>query len=128
MDETELTKEEKLERRKAQIELNKKKRNTTIFLLCTSLIQILVTLVIIVAFFFISLFIVVRVFDPQGETAPLVMQGLMFVEFIAGLILGFMAFTAIVRWIIKKFQLEGKIKDDVLARYKKVDSDEKKRR
>lgn len=125
MDEYELTPEEKQARKMAKIEYNRKKRNTNLFLFCTCIVQIVVTLAIIVALFVASLIIVSKVCDPNGTTAPRVMQILMFVEFIGGLILGFMAFSAIVRWVIKKFNLETKINADVIARYKKTPKEKK---
>lgn len=115
-----VTDKEKEEIKKRKIDFAVKKKNTSIFLICTTIIQIIVTFSIILAMFIATLIIVGR-FAPLTEaTAPQVMKPLMFIELIAGLILGFKAFTAIVRVIIKKFNLKGKIKDDVLARYEKI--------
>lgn len=125
MDEYELTPEEKKAQKMAKIAFQRKKRNTNLFLFCTCIIQIVVTLAIIVALFILSLVIISRVFGPDSEVAAKIMQILMFVEFIGGLILGFMAFSAIVRFIIKKFDLESKINADVIARYKKQPKDKK---
>lgn len=123
--EEELTKEEKLAKRMAKIEYNKKKGNTNIFLFCTSIIQIAVTLFVVVGLFLASIFIVTRFLEPNSFEARKLLQILMFVEFIGGLILGFKIFASIVRFIIKKFNLEDKINQDVINRYKKLPKKDK---
>lgn len=117
MDEYELTPEQKKER----IEAQRKKRNTNLFLFCTVIIQVVVTLVIIVALFVVSLILVSLIFGKDSDWAPKIMSALMLAEFIGGLILGFIVFSAIVRLIIRKFHLEDKLTKEVLDRYKKVE-------
>lgn len=121
MEEYELTPEQKKER----IEAARRKRNTNIFLFFTVIIQIVVTLTLIIAMFVASLLLVSVICGKDSVWAPKIMQVLMIVEFIGGLVLGFMIFTAIVRFIIRKFHLEDKLTQDVLNRYKKIEKEDK---
>lgn len=121
MEEYELTPEQK----KARIDATRRRRNTNIFLFFTVIIQIVVTLAIIIGMFLISLVLVSLICGKDNIWAPKIMQVLMFAEFIGGLILGFMVFSAIVRLIIRKFHLEDKLTQDVLNRYKKIEKEDK---
>ncbi|MCQ2589454.1 MAG: hypothetical protein MJ179_03425 [Treponema sp.] len=117
MEDRELTPEEK----KMKIEAQKRKRNTNIFLFFTVIIQIVVTLAIIIGLFVVSIVLVSLIFGKDNVWAVKIMNVLMFTEFIGGLILGFIVFSAIVRLIIRKFHLEDKLTKEVLDRYKKVE-------
>lgn len=103
-----------------------KRKNSTIFMLVTTLIEIAVSLVAIIALFCISAFFIFKVFH-AGDTkaGAVIFEILTIVSFIGGMIIGFILYKICARWLIKQFKLEDKLSDDVLMHYKKLTKEEK---
>ena len=111
---------EELERRKKdKIEFQVKKRNSTIFVLCSTVIQIVETLVILAALLFADLMLMFKVFDLNKiEVGPTILQLSFFGLFFVGLILGFFAYKYTMYFIVTKFDLTSKLLDTTLEHYK----------
>ena len=111
---------EELERRKKdKIEFRIKKRNSTIFVLCSTVIQILETLIILAALLFADLMISFKLFDLNKiEAGPTILQLSFFVLFFVGLVLGFFAYKYTMYFIVTKFDLSSKLLDTTLEHYK----------
>lgn len=111
---------EELERRKHdKIEFRIKKRNSTIFVLCSTVIQLVETLVILCALLLADIFVMFRIFNLNDVPAgPTILQFSFFVLFFVGLILGFFAYKATMKFIVTKFDLSEKLLDSTIAHYK----------
>ena len=111
---------EELERRKKdKIEFRIKKRNSTIFVLCSTVIQILETLIILAALLFADLMISFKLFDLNKiEAGPTILQLSFFLLFFVGLVLGFFAYKYTMYFIVTKFDLSSKLLDTTLEHYK----------
>ena len=111
---------EELERRKKdKIEFQVKKRNSTIFVLCSTVIQIVETLVILAALLFADLMLMFKVFDLNKiEAGPTILQLSFFLLFFVGLVLGFFAYKYTMYFIVTKFDLSSKLLDTTLEHYK----------
>ncbi len=125
MDYEELDEAEREKRKQEKIKWQAKKRASTLFMICTSVFEILITLIVILLLFVLSAFLVFRVFNANGETGQLVFEILSIIIFIGGMILGYFLYKIIARASIKKFHLEDKLLDEVLLHYKKLTKEEK---
>lgn len=119
---------EELERRKKdKIEFRIKKRNSTIFVLCSTVIQILETLIILAALLFADLMISFKVFDLNKiEAGPTILQLSFFVLFFVGLVLGFFAYKYTMYFIVTKFDLTSKLLDTTLEHYKTLKKEKRR--
>lgn len=126
MDYSEIDEEEKKRRKELAVMMRTKRKNSTIFMLVTTLIEIAVSLVAIIALFCISAFFIFKVFH-AGDTkaGAVIFEILTIVSFIGGMIIGFILYKICARWLIKQFKLEDKLSDDVLMHYKKLTKEEK---
>ena len=111
-------------RKKDQIEWRKIKKNTDLFTIVMTLIEILVTLAVILVLFLLTAKITFSVGDPNLESTQRVFLILMLVVFFGGLFIGFILFKLIARWAIKHFELETKLTDEVLDHYTKKAKDD----
>ena len=120
---------EELERRKRdQIEYRNKKRNSTFFVLASTLIQIIETLLILVLLLAADLFVSFKIFDLNKiETGPTILQLSFFILFFVGLVLGFFAYKYTMYFIVKKFDLKGKLLDETVEHYSTLKREKKRR-
>ena len=111
--------EKERERRKNdQIAYRNTKSTSNLFLFIGTILEIVISFAIIIIFILISVLLLSRVFDfPENVTTTL-FQILLVIDFIGGLACGFVVYKKLGRWVIKKWQLEDKLRDDVLNQFK----------
>lgn len=125
MDYSELDKEDQKRKKAQQIEWRTKKKNSSIFMLVSSIFEIIVSLIVIVALFVISALIVFRVLKLDNKAGQIIFEVLTIASFIGGMIIGFIFYKMGARWAIKKFNLEDKMLEEVMVHYRKVTKEEK---
>lgn len=110
---------EELERRKHdKIEYRKKQRTSNIFVLASTLIQIVETLIILCILLWSDLMIMFKVIKIDNESGPTILQLSFFILFFVGLVLGFFAYKYTMKFIVTKFDLSGKLLDTTIEHYK----------
>lgn len=126
MDYTEIDDEEKKRRKELAVQMRTKRKNSTIFMLATTIIEIIVSLAAILVLFCVSAFLIFKVFNAgNSKLGAIIFEVLTIASFIGGMIIGFFLYKACARWIIKQFKLENKLSDDVLMHYIKYTKEEK---
>ena len=110
---------EELERRKHdKIEFRKKQRTSNIFVLTSTLIQIIETLLILCVLLYTDLIVMFKVIKIDNESGPTILQLSFFILFFVGLILGFFAYRFTMKLIVTKFDLSDKILESTLEHYR----------
>ena len=64
------------------------------------------------------------IFNPESPTIQIIFQISTIVIFIGSLVLGFLLYKKLIRWVIVKFNLKEKLMDDVIIHYIKPSKDE----
>ncbi|MCR5254202.1 MAG: hypothetical protein K6C98_10890 [Treponema sp.] len=113
-----LSPEEQERRKRDKIEFRNKQRASNIFVLASTLIQIIETLIILCALLWADLMIMFKVIKIDNESGPTILQLSFFILFFVGLILGFFAYRFTMKFIITKFDLSNKILDSTLDHYR----------
>ena len=117
---------EELERRKHdKIEYRKKQRASNIFILASTLIQIVETLIILCLLLWSDLMIMFKVIKINDESGPTILQFSFFILFFVGLVLGFFAYKYTMKFIVTKFDLSGKLLDTTIEHYKFIKKNRK---
>lgn len=124
MDTPDYDEEERLRRKKEAVEYRTKKTRSTIFMLCASVFEIVETLILMLALFILTAFILFRVCDPNQHYVQVLFEVLSIVIFLGSMIGGFFIYKAVIRWVIKKFNLIEKLSDDVVSHYVKPTQNE----
>jgi len=117
MNYADMDEETKAKRKKEQVEFRTKKRNSFNFMLLSSLFEIVETVLIMFLMFVIAAFVIFKVFKATGPTGQLVFQIILVAIFLGGLVIGFLVYKKCIRWVIKKFNMEDKLNDDILIHY-----------
>ena len=113
-----LSPEEQERRKRDKIEFRNKQRASNIFVLSSTLIQIIETLIILCALLWADLMIMFKVIKINEESGPTILQLSFFILFFVGLILGFFAYRFTMKFIVTKFDLSNKILDSTLDHYR----------
>lgn len=115
-------------RKKDVVEYRVKKRNSTIFMCFASLFEVVETLIIIMLLFTFVFFLLFKVFNIQQnpQLQQMLLPALLFLIFVGGMILGFIIYKKVIRWVIKKFNMEDKLSEDVLYHYRSKEEHKKK--
>ena len=113
-----LSPEEQEHRKRDKIEFRNKQRASNIFVLASTLIQIIETLIILCALLWADLMIMFKVIKINDESGPTILQLSFFILFFVGLILGFFAYRFTMKFIVTKFDLSNKILDSTLDHYR----------
>lgn len=113
-----LSPEEQERRKRDKIEFRNKQRASNIFVLASTLIQIIETLIILCALLWADLMIMFKVIKIDNESGPTILQLSFFILFFVGLILGFFAYRFTMKFIVTKFDLSNKILDSTLDHYR----------
>ena len=103
-------------RKKDVVEFRTKKRNSTLFTVCASIFEVIVSLILFFGLFILAAYVITRT---MGEEAggPYVFYSAIAILIIS-IIAGFKIYKAVFRFIIKKYDLEDKLLDNVLYHYK----------
>lgn len=126
MENVDLDEEEKKRRKTESIKWRNEKRAANTFLFCMTLYEIIVTVIIIVILFLITAKITFTVGDQDSVTVQKVFLTMLLVIFFGGLFLGFKVYKWTARGIIKHFDLDKKLPEDVLMHYTTKEEDIKK--
>lgn len=110
------------ERKKAQIEFRNKRKNTRIFLIVGTLVQTIETFICVMVLFVGLMAILSRVCPNPTPSQEKFFSILTIASLIGGIVIGFKIYLSLVRWFIKKKNLEDKIEEKVLARYAKIET------
>lgn len=121
-----LDEEEKARHRKEQIEFRNKKRFSSTFTFFATVYEIVITFAVVIALFILLSLLVFKVFAGNENITRIAYEISTVVAFIGGMILGFFVFKKTIQLVIKKFNLEAKLTDEVLMHYKKKSKDELK--
>ena len=113
-----LSPEEQERRKRDKIEFRNKQRASNIFVLASTLIQIIETLIILCALLWADLMIMFKVIKIDNESGPTILQLSFFILFFVGLILGFFAYRFTMKFIVTQFDLSNKILDSTLDHYR----------
>ncbi len=111
-------------RKQEQVAYREKKRLSTIFMFIATVFEILETLLIMLVLFILDAFILLKIFNPESPTIQIIFQISTIVIFIGSLVLGFLLYKKLIRWVIVKFNLKEKLMDDVIIHYIKPSKDE----
>lgn len=127
MDYTDLDEAEKKRKKEQVVAWREKKRKSTLFMLAASLFEIVETILIIIILFTITSFIFFKLLNAENnETVQMIYQIFLILGvFIGGVILGFIVYKNVIRWIITKFKLEGVLADDIISHYIKKSEEER---
>ena len=112
--------EQELERRKKdQIAYREKKKTSNMFLFVGTICEVLIAFLLILVLFILSAFIVYRLLDGiDTDTQTVIFNILLVITFVGGLAGGFFIYRALGRFVIKKFKLQDKLREDVLNQFK----------
>lgn len=118
MDMQDLDEAEKARRKKEQIEWRTKKNNSNMFMIITSLVQIVFTILVIALLITIASLIMFNVMNLDGEAIQVAYPIVLIALFVLGVFFAFFFYKKLTRLVIKKMHLEDKLLDDVLEHYK----------
>ena len=118
MDMQDLDEAEKARRKKEQIEWRTKKNNSNMFMIITSLVQIVFTILVIALLITIASLIMFNVMNLDGEAIQVAYPIVLIALFVVGVFFAFFFYKKLTCLVIKKMHLEDKLLDDVLEHYK----------
>lgn len=123
MDMPDLDEEEKARRKKEAVEYRNKKHISAIFMILMSIFEIVETVLIMVLMFVLMSVLLIKVFnfDMNAAFGQITFQAMCILIFMSSMILGFLIYKKFAKFIIKKFNLEQKLSEDVIAHYKPRD-------
>ena len=114
----ELDEKEKEKRKNDQIAYRKKQTTSNTFLLFGTIFEIVISFLFVLVYFLISAVIVYRLLNVSEETGSIIFNILLIITFIGGLVSGFWVYKRLGRWVINKWNLKEKLRDDVLNQFK----------
>jgi len=121
--------EEARNKRKAeQIAFRNKKNFSTMFMVIATLVEIIITFLLVIGLLILGIFILSRVCNVESEAFSNILGVMVIIISLAGLVLGFIIYKLLMRFIIKKFKLEEKLNDEILFHYVKNYKEQKAER
>lgn len=114
----EFDEKEKERRRNDQISYRQRQNNSNLFLFVGIIFEIIISLAFVFLFFILSILICARVESVSPDSVSVLYNILLIVSFIGGLALGFFVYRRLGRFVIRKFKLHEKLRDDVLNQFK----------
>ena len=114
----ELDEKEKEKRKNDQIAYRKKQTTSNTFLLFGTIFEIVISFLFVLVYFLISAVIVYRLLNVSEETGSIIFNILLIITFIGELVSGFWVYKRLGRWVINKWNLKEKLRDDVLNQFK----------
>ena len=114
----ELDEKEREKRKNDQIAYRKKQSTSNLFLFFGTIFEILISLLFILIYFIISAVIVYRILKLSENAITIVFNIFMIITFLGGLVSGFLVYRKLGRWVIRRWKLEDKLREDVLNQFK----------
>jgi|WetSurMetagenome_2_1015567.scaffolds.fasta_scaffold217958_2 hypothetical protein len=90
------------------------KKASILFMVTGTIIEIIITLVVLFGLYILAAYLIFKVFGIKSPVAFQIMYPLIF---IGGIVLGFFLYKQVMRWSIKKFHLEKKLKSEIIEHY-----------
>jgi len=125
MENTDFDEAEKKRRKDQAVAWREKRRKSTIFMLVASLFEIIESIIIILILFLLTSLFFLKILNPENTTVQLIYQGMIIVDFIGGIVIGFFVYKRVLGWVIRKFNLIDVLSDDVVNHYVKKTKEEK---
>lgn len=127
MDYTELDEAEQKRKKEQTIAWRETKRKSTLFMLAASFFEIVETIFIIIILFTLTSLFFFKVLNAENnETVQIIYQIFLIVGvFIGGVILGFIVYKKVIRWVIIKFKLEDVLSEEIIYHYIKGSKDKR---
>ncbi len=113
----EFDEKEKERRRKEQIEFRNRKNTTNLFLVLGTIIEIIITFTIVMVLVLLTVLIIQKI-NLDDTVKGNIFQFVAIADLIGGIILGLNIYKAIGRWVIKKWKLQDKLREDTLIHFK----------
>lgn len=114
----EFDEKEKERRKNDQLAYRKIQKNSNMFLFFGTLFEIALSFLLVLAIIIIAVTLCIKVFKFSDDTMSVVYQIIIIAGFIGGLALGFFLYKKIGRWVINKWNLKDKLREDVLMQFK----------
>jgi len=114
----ELDEKEKERRKQDQIDYRVKQKTSNLFLLFGTIFEIALGFLIVLLLFLLVVFISYKVLKIPENAASIVFNVLLIVAFVGGLFLSFFIYKKLGRFVIKKYNLEPKLREDVLNQFR----------
>lgn len=116
----ELTEEEKERRKQEQIQYRTRQKTTNVFMFWSTILNVIVTFALVIILIVFSV-IALKLLPLSNEVKTVVFNVFSIVALIGGIVLGFKINKMIGRWVINKWNLKDKLRDEVLNQYKTRD-------
>lgn len=113
----EFDEKEKERRKQEQIAYRNKKNTTNLFLVFGTIIEIIITFTIVMALVLLTVLIIQKV-NLDDTVKGNIFQFTAIADLIIGIILGLNIYKALGRWVIKKWKLQDKLREDTLIHFK----------
>ena len=93
-------------------------------MICATLFEIAETFIIIIALVVIALMIMTKTMTPGTVAFSNVLGAAMIILSLGGLVIGFIIYKKVIGWVIKKYNLEDKLLDEIKMHYVKNSKNE----
>ena len=113
----ELDEQEKERRKNDQIEYRNKQKTSNVFLFFGTLFEIAISFIFVFAIIILAVLICARVLNLSDSVMSVVYQIILILGFLGGLVLGFFVYRKLGRWVIRKWKLEDKLREDVKKQF-----------
>ena len=114
----EFDEQEKERRKNEQITYRKIQKNSNLFLLVGTIFEVIISVVTVFVLFLLSILLLYRVIGLTESSSSLPLNILLVVDFFGGLFIGLIVYRTLGRLVIKKWKLEGKLREDVINQFK----------
>ena len=108
---------EKERRKQEQIAYRNRKNTTNLFLIVGTIVEVIITFTIVMALVLLTVLIIQKI-NLDDTVKANIFQFAAIADLIGGIILGLNIYKALGRWVIKKWNLQDKLREDTLIHFK----------
>lgn len=113
----EFDEKEKERRKQEQIAYRNRKNTTNLFLIVGTIAEVIITFTIVMALVLLTVLIIQKI-NLDDTVKANIFQFAAIADLIGGIILGLNIYKALGRWVIKKWNLQDKLREDTLIHFK----------
>lgn len=113
----EFDEKEKERRKQEQIAYRTRKNTTNLFLIVGTIVEVIITFTIVMALVLLTVLIIQKI-NLDDTVKANIFQFAAIADLIVGIILGLNIYKALGRWVIKKWNLQDKLREDTLIHFK----------
>lgn len=113
----EFDEKEKERRKQEQIAYRNRKNTTNLFLIVGTIVEVIITFTIVMALVLLTVLIIQKI-NLDDTVKANIFQFAAIADLIGGIILGLNIYKALGRWVIKKWNLQDKLREDTLIHFK----------